>query len=156
VAALPWHANCRSDLSQPYAGTDGALATLERAHASLPVTSLSDSATGFTCPRCGGSVWEDAPSESLAFHCRIGHQFSLAAMLAEHGSRRGEALSSAWRYIAEAAALNRRIADWARTHEHVVAAIRLDREAEVLERTAEALQRLAASSLVPPFTGEDP
>src|ERR687885_3017991 len=103
--------------------------------------------TGLTCPRCGGAIWEQASAESLRFRCRIGHELSLGAMLAEHGIRRRARLAAAGRQLAETAELNRRVAQWAREHGHPESAERLEREAAVLDEQAEAGLRLATSLL---------
>ena len=85
--------------------------------------------SGFTCPRCGGGIWE-IPGEALSFQCRIGHKLSLAAMLAE------------------AAALNRRIAGYAQERGHTLSAERLHHEANALEQRSGQLMRMAISVLV--------
>ena len=104
--------------------------------------------SGYTCPRCGGAVWENGDAESLAFRCRIGHQLTLGSMLAEHGARRRESVSAAARHLAEAAALHRTVGRWARTHGHIPSADRLEAEAAVLDARAEDLMRLAGAVLL--------
>jgi hypothetical protein len=105
--------------------------------------------TAFTCPRCGGTIWEETLTEdTLAFRCRIGHELSLAGMLAEHGAVRRTKLVEAGRLLAEAAALNGRIASWARERGHSVVADRLDQEAAALTQRADEVMRIAASVLL--------
>jgi hypothetical protein len=70
-------------------------------------------------------------------------------MLAEHGLRRRAQLVTAGRQLAETAELNRRVAEWARTHGHLPAAERLEQEALVLDEQAGAVLRLATSALLP-------
>jgi two-component system chemotaxis response regulator CheB len=114
-----------------------------------PTTWESDKPpSGFTCPRCGGTLWENGGSHVLAFRCRIGHQLSLGSMLAEHGARRRESVSAAARHLAEAAALNRTVARWAREQNHAPSAARLESEAALLDARARDLMRLAASALL--------
>jgi two-component system chemotaxis response regulator CheB len=103
--------------------------------------------TGFTCPRCGGSMWETT-GEALGFRCRIGHELSLGAMLAEHGACRRGKLVEAGRLLAEAAALNRRIAGYAQERGHALAAERLQHEAGSLEQRSSEVMRMAISVLV--------
>jgi two-component system chemotaxis response regulator CheB len=105
--------------------------------------------TSLTCPECGGAIWEQARADTLLFRCRIGHQLSLGAMLAEHGVMRRARLDAAGRQLAETAELNRRVAQWARERGHPESAERLEREAAVLDEQAEAVLRLATSPLVP-------
>ena len=109
----------------------------------LSATSAPDGApSGFTCPRCGGSMWEGA-GEALAFQCRIGHKLTLGGMLAEHGASRRAKLIEAGSLLAEAAALNRRIASYAGRRGHALAAARLDNEATILEQQSIQVMRLA-------------
>ena len=103
--------------------------------------------SGFTCPRCGGSMWETG-GEPLGFQCRIGHKLSLGAMLAEHGACRRAKLVEAGRLLAEAAALNRRIAGYAQERGHTLSAERLHHEANALEQRSGQLMRMAISVLV--------
>jgi hypothetical protein len=105
--------------------------------------------SGFTCPRCGGVLWELAAPDELAFKCRIGHTLSLAAMLAEHGAQRRQAVAAARRHLAEAAALNRRVARWARERGHGRAATQLEDEAIALDSASTSLDPVETASLKP-------
>jgi hypothetical protein len=124
-----------------------AITVIRQNDSSFEFWKSDDGATGFTCPRCGGGIWEVVLAGDLAFQCRIGHKLSLSAMLGEHGANRREAVSAAARYLAEAAALNRRVAAWARTRDHGVAASRLESEATALDQRSADLLRIAASTL---------
>jgi hypothetical protein len=92
-------------------------------------------------------MWETT-GEALGFQCRIGHKLSLGAMLAEHGACRRGKLVEAGRLLAEAAALNRRIARYAQERGHALAAERLRHEAESLEQRSSEVMRMAISVLV--------
>ena len=106
-------------------------------------------ASGFTCPWCGGSIWETT-GESLSFQCRIGHKLSLGGMLADHGASRRRKLVEAGRLLAEAAALNRRVAHYAEERGHTFAAARLEQEAAALEQRSSEVMQLAVSGLIDP------
>jgi hypothetical protein len=94
-------------------------------------------------------VWETS-GESLAFRCRIGHKLSLGAMLAEHGAGRRAKLVEAGRLLAEAAALNRRVAEYAAERGHRLAAERLQDEAAALDERSSEVMQMAVSVLVDP------
>lgn len=94
-------------------------------------------------------MWETS-SETLGFQCRIGHKLSLAAILAEHGTWRRGKLVEAGRMLAEAAALNRRVAAFAQERGHALAAQRLHQEADALEQRSSEVMRMAISVLVDP------
>jgi two-component system, chemotaxis family, protein-glutamate methylesterase/glutaminase len=114
-----------------------------------PTEAPDGAPSGFTCPRCGGTIWE-MPGESLAFQCRIGHKLSLGGMLAEHGASRRGKLVEAGRLLAEAAALNRRVAQYAAERGHKLAAERLQDEAAALDERSGEVMQLAGSVLVDP------
>lgn len=104
-------------------------------------TPLCDGATGFTCPRCGGGIWEQ-PGEQLAFRCRLGHGFSAGEMLVQHANVRENRLWSAYRGLEEHVALRRRLAGRARDHGHSLAAQKLELEARQTEERATVLLKL--------------
>jgi two-component system, chemotaxis family, protein-glutamate methylesterase/glutaminase len=114
-----------------------------------PTDAPDGAPSGFTCPRCGGSMWE-LPGESLGFQCRIGHKLSLGGMLAEHGTGRRAKLVEVGRLLAEAAALNRRVAQYAVERGHKLAAERLQEEAAALDERSSEVMQMAVSVLVDP------
>ncbi|MCY1060583.1 chemotaxis protein CheB [Nannocystis sp. SCPEA4] len=68
--------------------------------------------SAYTCPECGGALWE-APERGklLRFRCHIGHGFTAEALLAEQGSKLEGALWGALRALEENAALYRQQAE---------------------------------------------
>jgi two-component system chemotaxis response regulator CheB len=89
----------------------------------------SRDASGFTCPKCGGALWEHSEREASQFACRIGDAFSALELWVEHCAARNQALKTAARALAENAALARRLAIWARRRGDAVMATRLEEEA---------------------------
>src|SRR5207302_739863 len=39
--------------------------------------------SAFSCPECGGVLWEIQDGDLLRFRCRVGHAFSVESVLAE-------------------------------------------------------------------------
>lgn len=78
----------------------------------------------FTCPECGGSLWELSESGTPVFRCHVGHGFSPESLIATQDARLEEALWSAVRALEERAELSSRMAERARNgnmqtlHEH--------------------------------------
>lgn len=66
--------------------------------------------TAFTCPDCGGSLWELAEGDLVRYRCRVGHAYSPASMLDAESDRVERALWSAVRTLKESAELCRRVA----------------------------------------------
>ena len=87
-------------------------------------------ASGFMCPRCGGSLWEQQDGASTMFECRIGDRLSEAEMWIEHSMARNQALITAARSLAENAALARRLATSAEARGDTAVAVRLEEEAQ--------------------------
>jgi two-component system chemotaxis response regulator CheB len=74
----------------------------------------------FTCPDCGGALWESTEEGMSKFRCRVGHSWTSMALLQEQSSQLEQALWTALRTLAERADLARRMRDQAadRQHEH--------------------------------------
>jgi two-component system chemotaxis response regulator CheB len=67
--------------------------------------------TGFTCPECGGPIWELEPEQLGTFACHVGHRFSAQSMLEQHREAVERALWGAIRILDERAALVTRLAE---------------------------------------------
>jgi two-component system chemotaxis response regulator CheB len=99
--------------------------------------------TGFTCPTCGGAIWELQDKQGgLLFRCRIQHTFSMGGLLAAHATVRSNSFEAARQKLAEGAALKRHLAARAREMAHPHAAAQLDAEAARLEAEAATLDRV--------------
>jgi two-component system chemotaxis response regulator CheB len=72
---------------------------------------LPNSASGLTCPECHGALWELKEGGSLRYECRIGHTYSVEALLAHQGEAVEAALWSAVNALQERAATFRRLAE---------------------------------------------
>ena len=66
--------------------------------------------SGFTCPDCGGALYEIAKGMPLRFLCHTGHAFSLRSLASTHDEVADEALWSGLRALHEKEAILRRIA----------------------------------------------
>jgi two-component system, chemotaxis family, protein-glutamate methylesterase/glutaminase len=70
----------------------------------------ANAASGLTCPECHGSLWELTNGHDRRFECRVGHAYSVEALLAEQGEAVEAALWSAINGLQERAATFRRLA----------------------------------------------
>ena len=86
--------------------------------------------SAFSCPECGGVLWEAKEGELARFRCRTGHAFSEASLLAEQSEQLEAALWSGLRALEEHAALNRRTAARLRSRGHGNTAARFERQAD--------------------------
>jgi two-component system chemotaxis response regulator CheB len=69
--------------------------------------------SAFSCPECGGVLWEIQDGDLLRFRCRVGHAFSVESVLAEQSDTLEEALWVALKTIQESADLAQRLAQQA-------------------------------------------
>jgi two-component system chemotaxis response regulator CheB len=67
--------------------------------------------TPFTCPECGGVLWELSEAGPAHFRCHVGHAYSMRTFAAEQQTRVEAALWAALRTIEENERIARRLAD---------------------------------------------
>jgi two-component system chemotaxis response regulator CheB len=91
----------------------------------------------FTCPDCGGALWERDSGGVLRYRCHIGHGFTADSLVAAQAEKLEEALWIALRALEESAATRRRMAARARS-------TRLDHIAHGYEQGAELAEQHAA------------
>jgi two-component system chemotaxis response regulator CheB len=74
----------------------------------------------FTCPDCGGSLWDGGAEEPGKFRCRVGHSWTTVGLVERQAATLEQALWTALRTLSERADLARRLRDQAaaRAHEH--------------------------------------
>jgi len=70
--------------------------------------------SAFSCPECGGVLWEIQDGAMQRFRCRVGHAYTIESMLAEQSETLENALWAALKTLQESADLSRRMAQQAR------------------------------------------
>ena len=106
----------------------------------------ANAASGLTCPECHGSLWELQTGDTLRFECRIGHTYSIEALIAEQGEAVEAALWAAINSLQERAATFRRLSGSAAAERHYLErAERTEQQAQVLH---ELLRHLMTYGLV--------
>jgi two-component system chemotaxis response regulator CheB len=93
--------------------------------------------SAFSCPECGGVLWELRDGDLTRFRCRTGHAYSAESMLAGQSEVLEEALWVALKTLEEHAGLSRRMGKQAHDRGHERIAARFD------ERVRDAEQRIA-------------
>src|SRR5262249_4584167 len=91
----------------------------------------------FTCPDCGGSLWEARDESETKFRCRVGHSWTSMALLEQQASTLEQALWTSLRALAERADLARRMRDHAAARDHPHARRLFEQQLEELEQKAE-------------------
>ena len=104
--------------------------------------------TPFTCPECGGTLWEIKDSEVVKLRCRVGHSYTEDSYGYEKEVSLEAALWTSVTALVEKADFSRRLARRLRAAGHEISAERYEREAENSLRQSE-LVRQAVLSLKP-------
>ena len=99
----------------------------------------------YSCPACGGVLWEVENAEHLRFRCRVGHAYSPETMLAAQGDVLEEALWSALKTLEESARLSKRLAAGERERGHEWMAERFDQKETEARDRADVIRRFLAS-----------
>jgi two-component system chemotaxis response regulator CheB len=101
----------------------------------------------YSCPECGGVLWELKNGELMRFRCRVGHAYTSETLTTEQARVVEHALWSALRALEEQAAVRRRMADRARRHGMLSSAERYDERARELERQAQDVRNLVLAGV---------
>lgn len=94
----------------------------------------------YSCPDCGGVLWEVRDGEFIRFRCRVGHGWTSDALLAQQAHTLDDALWTALRALEENAALSRQIAARHRQRGAERLARRLDDQADAAQGRADVIR----------------
>jgi two-component system, chemotaxis family, protein-glutamate methylesterase/glutaminase len=122
-----------------------------------PNTEMYATPSHFSCPDCGGVLFELEDSGLLRFRCRTGHGYTAEALSGTQQSHLDAALWAALRALEESASLSRRLAAQARNRNHPRSALRFDERARTAESQVELLRRAVLTGPSPAVeSGEAP
>ncbi len=99
----------------------------------LKTHNMSGPPSRFTCPECGGALWELQNSKLLRYRCHVGHGYTAETLMAAQSEKLEDALWGALRALEETAGMRRRMADRARKGGWEIMARRYDEQAEFSE-----------------------
>jgi two-component system chemotaxis response regulator CheB len=94
----------------------------------------------FTCPECGGALWQVNDHHLIAFRCHIGHAYHGETLLAEQTDILEAALWTAVRTFKDRAVLSRQLAQRERNAGDADAASRFDEQAQQAEQYGASIQ----------------
>jgi two-component system chemotaxis response regulator CheB len=94
----------------------------------------------FSCPECGGTLWETGAGGTMSYRCRVGHAYTLNTLIERHGEAIERNLWSAYRALEERSAMSRRVARRLADRGRLESAARFDRQAEVAGSQAQELK----------------
>jgi two-component system chemotaxis response regulator CheB len=96
----------------------------------------------FTCPECGGTLWELQSGKLVRYRCHVGHGFTEDSLLASQNGKLEETLWSALRALEESLELRRRMAERGRQRNLHAIVPGLEQEIRELEKRADGLRGL--------------
>jgi len=112
-----------------------------------PPSDPADVPAVFTCPDCGGALWELEDQGMLRYRCHVGHGMTSEGLARAKEDGVEESLWRAARALAEHAELRRRMAARARRRRLGALASGWEGEAKESERRADEIRRLLTASL---------
>jgi two-component system, chemotaxis family, protein-glutamate methylesterase/glutaminase len=98
--------------------------------------------SAYSCPECGGVLWETSDGELTRYRCRTGHAFSTESVLAQQTEQIEQALGVALKTLDENASLSRRMAKQAQLNGHTWLAEQLNAKVQVAEQRATLLRQV--------------
>jgi two-component system chemotaxis response regulator CheB len=109
----------------------------------------------FTCPECGGAMWQVDDQALARFRCHVGHAYYGETLLAEQSEALEAALWTAVRVFREKTMLTRQLAAMHREKGSHFSADRFRDEALVAERYGNIIQQLLLGGTSAP-PGQEP
>jgi len=98
--------------------------------------------SAFSCPECGGVLWEIQDGDLLRFRCRVGHAFSVESVLAEQSNALEEGLWVALKTLQESADFAQRLTQQARKRGQEWLAKRFHEKEHAAEQRAALIRRV--------------
>jgi two-component system chemotaxis response regulator CheB len=102
----------------------------------------------FSCPECGGVLWEIQDGHMMRYRCRVGHAFSVESMQAEQVDALEHALWVALKTIEENISLTKRMTHTARERQQFWMVQRFEERLKDAEQNARVLREVIAKSRV--------
>jgi two-component system chemotaxis response regulator CheB len=104
-----------------------------------------DDATIYTCPDCGGVMFQNGEGPSLSFSCHVGHAYAPELLLGQKAEELEAALWTCVRMLTEKATLTRQVAGRAGARRNEAMVRRAVEQAELAERQARVVRDLLVS-----------
>lgn len=105
--------------------------------------------SAFTCPDCGGNLFQLHERNLLQYRCRVGHAFSGATLLAGQSEAQEEALWAAIRSLEERAELLLQLAKSARSSNRNRSAQRFEAQVQEIQQRADLIRQTLFQGQLP-------
>jgi two-component system chemotaxis response regulator CheB len=96
--------------------------------------------TVYTCPECGGTLWQIDDDGLIQFNCHVGHSYLAETLLSEMSDELEGALWACVRMLAEKATLTRQLASRLRGAGQEAHAARVEEQAEADDRHGQLIR----------------
>lgn len=93
----------------------------------------------YSCPECGGVLWEIHDGKLLRFRCRVGHAFTVDSMMAEQADAIEEAMWTALKVLEEQVSISRKMAEQAHHNGRTWMAQRFEERQQEAEKRVDLL-----------------
>jgi two-component system, chemotaxis family, protein-glutamate methylesterase/glutaminase len=110
----------------------------------------------YTCPECGGVLWQVAEEDPLRFRCHVGHSYYGEDLLVEQAETLEAGLWVAVRTFAEKATLSRQLAARERQRGNLATAERFDDQARTADEYGQLIQKHVLNGKIPDAPPLDP
>jgi len=120
----------------------------------LKTRNLTGPPSRFTCPECGGALWELENGKLLRYRCHVGHGYTADSLMAAQTERLEDALWSALRTLEETAGMRHRMAERARQGGWDLMARNYDEQAEHAEAQAGLVRSVLVAKQLQQITDE--
>jgi len=119
---------------------DKARETVERDLVEQAANQRSGELATYSCPECGGTLWQIDQERLQQFHCHVGHVYSTTNLLIDKSEELEHALWASARLFTEKATLTRQIAARARELGDAEAAERIETYARLDDEYGQLLR----------------
>jgi two-component system, chemotaxis family, protein-glutamate methylesterase/glutaminase len=113
----------------------------------LKTENMTGPPSKFTCPECGGALWELENGKVLRYRCHIGHGYTADSLMACQTQRLEDALWTALRALEESGGMRRRMANRARQGGWYVMAENYEEKAKHAEERAGLLRSVLVAEM---------
>lgn len=120
-----------------------AVETVERDRAAQVEGAREGRPSLFTCPDCGGTLWQVDEPELLQFRCHVGHIVSGEALLRGQSEAAENSLWYTIRTLNDKMVLARELAAYARDRGEEADAHRFEEQARAAEERGQTLRQIA-------------
>jgi two-component system, chemotaxis family, protein-glutamate methylesterase/glutaminase len=108
-----------------------------------------DELTIYTCPECGGFLWQSSSGQLTTFHCHVGHAFGTDVLLDQKSEELEGALWACVRLLTERATLTRQVAHRSAGIGQIAMAERSAEQADLDEQRAQLIREMLESAPSP-------